>query len=140
MTKIVWGAGFVVALMAAAATSPVHPLQDRPPREDYNSGAYLYRTFCASCHGETGRGDGPVADIADRRPSDLTVLSRNNGGAFPRREVTAVLENLAPLPGHAAPAMPKWGDVLRRTEGDDELVIRQRIDALVSHVESLQRH
>lgn len=115
------------------------PPQDRPPRADYDSGAYLYRVFCATCHGDTGKGDGPVADIADRRPSDLTVLAQINGGTYPRDRVVRVLENLEPVPGHEPPAMPNWRNVLRTTGGADDRVIRKRLEALADHVATLQQ-
>ena len=115
------------------------PRQERPPRVDYSSGAYLYRTFCATCHGEGGKGDGPVADIADRRPSDLTRLTRDHGGTYPRDHVLRVLENAEPLPGHQPPAMPNWHNVLKTTEGGDERLIRKRLEALADHVATLQQ-
>jgi hypothetical protein len=34
--------------------------------------------------------------------------------------------------------MPVWGDVLLRMEGQNEAVVRSRVAALVSYVESLQ--
>lgn len=37
-------------------------------------GAALYATHCASCHGEHGGGDGPLADGMKPRPSNLTAL------------------------------------------------------------------
>ena len=114
------------------------PWQAVPVQEDYNSGAYLYRAFCASCHGESGKGDGPVADLSERRPSDLTILSTRAGGVFPRVRVLGILDGTAAVRGHEPPAMPNWTRVLRRTEGDDERVVRKRLDALVSHVETLQ--
>lgn len=126
------------AVLAWTAASDASP-QERPPREDYNSGAYLYRTFCATCHGDSGKGDGPVADIAVRPPSDLTVLARRHGGTYPRNEVMGVLDNTPPVAGHAPPAMPNWHRVLRTTAGDDERVVRRRLEALVDHVATLQQ-
>lgn len=35
-------------------------------------GARVYRENCASCHGSTGRGDGPMAARLDPKPADLT--------------------------------------------------------------------
>ena len=140
MTNILTlGAGVLVSVVFAGAAVSGAPSQERPPREDYNSGAFLYRAFCATCHGEAGKGDGPVADIADRRPSDLTVLARRHGGTYPRDQVRAVLGNTPPVPGHEPPAMPNWRNVLRKTEGDDERVIRKRLEALVDHVATLQQ-
>ncbi|MBL9100952.1 MAG: cytochrome c [Myxococcales bacterium] len=37
-------------------------------------GATLYAAQCASCHGEHGGGDGPMAEGMDPRPSNLTAL------------------------------------------------------------------
>ena len=140
MTKLLaFGVGVLMSAVFAWSTLSARPWQERPPRADYSSGAYLYRTFCATCHGETGKGDGPVADIADHRPSDLTVLSRNSGGTYPRDRVMRVLENVEPLPGHDPPAMPNWRNILRTTEGGDERVIRKRLEALVDHVGTLQQ-
>lgn len=107
-------------------------------REDYESGAYLYRAFCASCHGQTGKGDGPVADILPRRPTDLTLMSKRRGGTFPRAEVLAVLDGTKQVPGHDGTAMPNWHQVFRTTGGGDDRVVRRRLEALADHLESLQ--
>jgi mono/diheme cytochrome c family protein len=108
-----------------------------PVREDHNSGGSLYRAFCASCHGSSGHGDGPVADLGPR-PSDLTRLSARNAGVFPRADVRATLEGTRRAPGHETALMPNWREVLRKVERSDERTIAARIEALVSHVESLQ--
>lgn len=140
MTKVLaFGAGVLLSAVLAWPARSAQPSQERPPREDYNSGAYLYRAFCASCHGEAGKGDGAVADIADRRPADLTLLSRDNGGTFPRDRVIRVLERVEPLAGHDPPAMPNWSNVLRATEGSDARVVRKRLEALADHVGTLQQ-
>lgn len=44
----------------AAATEPTDP------------GADVYAARCATCHGATGRGDGPAAKALPRPPTDLT--------------------------------------------------------------------
>jgi mono/diheme cytochrome c family protein len=36
---------------------------------DTKSGKSDYQVFCASCHGETGEGDGPVAQALDPKPA-----------------------------------------------------------------------
>jgi mono/diheme cytochrome c family protein len=127
-----------MALSAPPRAAPLAPLlsAESQEREDYNSGAYLYRVFCASCHGESGKGDGPVADLTDPPASDLTTIRGRAGGVFPRAQVMAVLDRTTSVKGHET--MPNWRTVLRRTEGEDERVIRKRLEALVSHVETLQ--
>jgi mono/diheme cytochrome c family protein len=138
MTKLL---AFISSLAAASAfAAGVWPdRQDRPPREDYNSGGYLYKTYCASCHGSGGRGDGPIADLEPQRPRDLTALSRQNGGVFPRADVRAALDAKKPVPAHGAPAMPNWREIIRRAERGDERTVDAAIDALIAHIESLQR-
>jgi mono/diheme cytochrome c family protein len=126
-------------MLAAAVAIASTAAQTRDDRPDYNSGAYLYRAFCASCHGDSGAGDGPVADLGPR-PTDLTRLSAAKGGVFPRKDVRAVLDGARPIAAHGAPAMPKWREVLRRVERADERTIDARLDALVSHLESLQKN
>ena len=111
--------------------------QISPPRQDYYSGAYLYRVFCASCHGENGNGDGPVADTLRRPPVDLTSVSARAGGAFPRNQVIVILDGRKPVPGHGSTEMPVWGDVLRATQGSDDGIIAKRIAALVMHIQSI---
>jgi mono/diheme cytochrome c family protein len=51
---------------AAALRNPV-----RPSAESVARGADLYRINCAVCHGQQGRGDGPVGLKFDPSPVDL---------------------------------------------------------------------
>jgi mono/diheme cytochrome c family protein len=111
---------------------------EQPARQDYNSGAYLYRVYCATCHGADGRGDGPVADVLRMPPPDLRTIAERHGGSYPHDEVRAVIDGRAPVPGHLRQEMRAWADVLAIVEGPDERGIRARIEALVAHVESMQ--
>ena len=127
----------VLLLAGYAGAMSVPPGQARPPHEAYESGAHLFKVFCTSCHGEHGRGDGPAADLTVPRASDLTLLQRRTGGTFPRAQVIAILEGATPQPGHDT-AMPNWRNVLLRDARNDERVYRKHIEALASHVETLQ--
>jgi len=53
------------------------------------SGAEDYATYCAVCHGDGGKGAGPMASTLEARPADLTLLSDRNGGTFPTTRVMA---------------------------------------------------
>lgn len=127
-------------LLAAALISAVGLAgnQDKPATPDYNSGEYLYRTFCASCHGESGRGGGPATGTLRQPASDLTLLAARAGGLFPRAEVTRIVDGRQPVAAHDTPDMPPWGKVLSQLEGD-ERASQRRIDALVRYLESIQR-
>lgn len=129
-------AGVLLAVLGSGGA--VISMQERPQREGADSGAYLYRTFCASCHGDTGRGDGPVADLAVRRPANLTTLALRHGGVYPRAAVRATLDGTSAVEGHAGPGTPDWAESLRRSARGDERAVQQQIDAIVAHVETLQ--
>lgn len=49
------------------------------PEPPVPSGAEDYATFCAGCHGATGKGDGDLASTLDTRPADLTRLAGQDG-------------------------------------------------------------
>ena len=135
-TKRIWIS--VLSSAALAASVGLIRAQDRPAKRDYNSGEHLYRTFCASCHGESGRGDGPAAPTLRQPATDLTLLTARAGGTFPREEITRIIDGRQPVTAHDTPDMPKWGQVMQRVERD-ERVGQQRIAALVDHLESIQR-
>ena len=42
------------------------------------------------------------------------------------------------MAGHGLADMPIWGDVFKRTEGQNEALVKKRIDALVAYLESIQ--
>ena len=124
----------VVAAAMMFATSSVSAAQER---DDYNSGSYLYRAFCTTCHGADGKGKGPAADTLTRPVPDLTLLARNAGGTFPRDRVLEILHGRVSLPGHVGAAMPRWSEVFRTLERDQRAV-EKRLNALAEHIESLQ--
>jgi mono/diheme cytochrome c family protein len=79
---------------------------------DEPTGAEDFATFCAACHGASGRGDGPAAAGLDRTPADLTGLSARNGGVFPGTRVMAKIWGYAGGPGAPTP-MPEFGPLLQ---------------------------
>lgn len=103
------------------------------------TGDYLFRTYCAACHGASARGDGPLADSMRRRPSNLTEIAKRNKGVFPSEEMLRVIDGRQPVKGHGGPDMPVWGDVFARSvDGSDPAVVQARIKALVAFLESIQ--
>jgi mono/diheme cytochrome c family protein len=104
-------------------------------------GATLFRTHCATCHGTSGRGDGPTAAALRRPPTDLTRFALDNGGVFPGERLRRVIDGRGVV-SHGTPDMPVWGVALKRTEaGVDEAEVAARIDALVRYIMSIQsRH
>ena len=102
-------------------------------------GASLYRTYCASCHGTEAKGDGPLSGSLRTVPPDLTRLAKRNEGTFDRKKVHRIIDGRNPVKGHGGPDMPVWGDALKRSgDRSTDKAVETRIDALVTHLESLQ--
>jgi mono/diheme cytochrome c family protein len=115
----------------------VETLQARPARTG-ESGAALFRTYCASCHGSDGRGAGPMADQLRRLPPSLTSFAARNGGLFPSERVRRIIDG-RDIPSHGTTEMPVWGDAFRRSrEGLSDAAAAARIDAIVRFLESIQ--
>ena len=102
-------------------------------------GGEVFRTYCASCHGATARGDGPLASAMNRKPANLTEIAKRNGGQFPSELVFKTIDGRQPVRGHGGPDMPVWGDVFKRSRdaGDAERV-KAVIQSLVQYLDSIQ--
>jgi mono/diheme cytochrome c family protein len=103
------------------------------------TGGEVYRTYCASCHGTTARGDGPLASSMKRKPANLAEIAKRNGGEFPTEMVFKTIDGRQPVRGHGGADMPVWGDVFTRSRdaGDAERV-KAVIDSLVDYLNSIQ--
>jgi len=103
------------------------------------SGESLFKTYCATCHGPTAKGDGPLADHLRFRPPDLTLFAKRNGGKFAADKVERIIDGRAPVKGHGGSDMPVWGDAFKGSqEGYDEAAVKARIKALAEFLEGLQ--
>lgn len=109
-------------------------------------GAYEYRTYCASCHGADGKGNGMMASMLKVWPSDLTILSKTNGGDFPHDRLTQLIDGRAEIMAHGARDMPVWGDWFNRQVAHQQLfggelvdvIVKGRIESLLTYLQSLQ--
>jgi mono/diheme cytochrome c family protein len=95
-----------------------------------------YDAACASCHGFTGRGDGPLKEELKGRVSDLTVLARNNNGVFPFDRVYQIIDGREQVKAHGSREMPVWGNSFRLH--DTESSAPSRIKALTEYLYRLQ--
>jgi mono/diheme cytochrome c family protein len=132
--------GWLAACAALLATTPAR--SEDKPRYDAAAavvGASTFRTYCASCHGVTARGDGPLADRLRFAPPDLTLIAARSGGKFPFDKVARIIDGRQPLKGHGGPDMPVWGDAFKNPQaGFDEAAVKRRIDELAHYLASLQ--
>jgi len=102
------------------------------------SGKQMFDAYCASCHGTSGKGDGPAAGALKSAPADLTVLSKKNGGKFPADRVTSILRGQATVTAHGNRDMPVWGPVFWHMSQGHEAEVHQRVANLTRYIESLQ--
>lgn len=144
--RLIPAAGVVLLLAAAGVgarqttTDPAEQTQaGATPTKHHFSGTDLFKTYCASCHGRTAKGDGPLASYMKRPPPDLTLFAERNGGVYPAELVRKIIDGRQPLAGHGGPDMPAWGDAFKASHGgSSEEAIKARIDALVRYLEGLQ--
>ncbi|MBF6560189.1 MAG: cytochrome c [Candidatus Binataceae bacterium] len=111
------------------------------------SGPLQFRQYCASCHGMDGKGDGPVAASLKKKPADLTMLSKNNGGVFPTAEVHDFIDGTKTAAGHGTREMPLWGDAFMTRTGKEAAMgaapltqeeVNAKINRLVRYIKTLQ--
>jgi len=102
------------------------------------SGKDMYTSYCAVCHGTDGKGGGPAASALKVPPTDLTQLSKNNGGKYPTMKVVASIHGESALPAHGSKEMPVWGSLFWNMSGGHEGEVQQRVANLTKYIESLQ--
>jgi mono/diheme cytochrome c family protein len=102
-------------------------------------GGQLFRTHCATCHGEHARGNGPLADQLRRHPPDLTTFTARNGGVFPSELVYRIIDGRG-IASHGDKEMPIWGDAFKTSrDGLTVDTVQKRIGALVRYLEAIQK-
>ena len=112
-----WVAGGVVSLLLVASLGFIWFMQSSPPPPSEIAddpvlvrGFQIYTTRCASCHGPTGRGDGPLAKgLAGPPPRNLVEDRWKHGESAD--EVLAILTD-----GVKDSAMPAWGGVFGQAD------------------------
>lgn len=121
-------------LLAVMVLAGCVPVQNQTPSADF-------ATYCAVCHGASGRGDG--VEGLDKKPADLTRLSARNGGEFPTTRVMSQIWGYAGGKGHGV--MPEFaplmvGDRVLYDGGDGIATpTPERLVALAEYLKTLQR-
>lgn len=113
--------------------------------------AHDFQSMCGSCHGSSGRGDGPAAPALKVTPPDLTKIAQRNGGSFPDAIVWDKVWGLNMPVSHGAREMPVWGGIfIEEALGkfgelpsaadavEAGLQVRQRMEGLVKYLQSIQ--
>lgn len=129
---------FVIgALALAIGSAEAQQIQQTPiSRTKAYDGPGMYNSYCATCHGLSGVGDGPAAKALAKAPADLTRISARNGGAFPDTKVKRYIEGLDEVAAHGSRDMPMWGELFRSLERD---TVPLRVQALADFLKSIQK-
>lgn len=108
-----------------------------------SAGEREYMVACAGCHGESGMGDGPFAELLNITTPGLLQLSEANGGSFPFEAVLSTIDGRDGVRAHGS-TMPIWGErfqasaMSQRGETAD-MVAKGRILSLVYYLQSVQQ-
>ncbi len=122
--------------------------QEMGPSGIITTGRLDFRRYCAQCHGMSATGNGPVAPALKKKPANLTLLSKNNGGVFPDKEVRDFIDGTKTSMSHGTRAMPIWGDAFRMRTASEagasvgggltQAEVQSKINRLVDYVKSIQ--
>lgn len=109
-----------------------------------------FEANCATCHGVSGKGDGPQSQILPKKPANLTILAKKNGGVFPAVRVHEVIDGRLEVMAHGPRTMPVWGEefLLKESNGRQDVSpetftyrenrVNAKIQALVDYLSQLQ--
>ena len=122
---------------------PGHETVQHATSGQVTSGKLQFRKYCSPCHGMDGTGDGPVADTLKKKPANLTLLSKNNGGKFPYDHVYNMISGKEVVASHGTREMPIWGVVFASRNqpgaaGRTESQVQEKIETIIDYVESIQ--
>ena len=134
-----------IVMLAAVGLSMAHQGSAAPVSADQEDaidrGRLLFSIYCQNCHGESGRGDGPTAELLTVKPADLTRISRRNDGKFPTEQVARTIDGREMIRGHGNRRMPIWGLSMQQLDQDtnQENEVREKIRKLTRYLESIQQ-
>jgi len=113
-----------------------------------NIGKEEFQNNCAICHGSSGKGDGSFVELLKQAPSDLTLISKRNGGSYPLIKVYDLIAGVEKVPSHGTQEMPIWGErynqqivqELGPMNTGPSPSVRERILELVFYIGTLQQN
>jgi mono/diheme cytochrome c family protein len=142
MKQLLVGTAVLGAALVAAPVLGYAQAVDIGKREYVNS--------CAVCHGDSGKGNGPIVAYLKTSPTDLTIIQKSNNGVFPFGRVYEVIDGRKTIAVHGSRDMPVWGDRFKEKSAEladlsmrigisieSEAFARDRILALIRYLSSL---
>jgi hypothetical protein len=88
-----------------------------------------------------------VAAALKKKPANLTLLSKNNGGVFPEKEVRDFIDGTKTAAGHGTREMPIWGYAFMYRQSAKsgsgappltETQVNAKIQMLVDYIKGIQ--
>jgi mono/diheme cytochrome c family protein len=138
------------AVFAVGAVTIAHAQQNAPAAarpQPADIGKYEYALNCSVCHGDSGKGDGQLVEFLNRRPTDLTIIQKNNMGVFPFDRLYDVIDGRVAVGPHGQREMPIFGRDYSQeareyygiaTPKGIESYVKGRIIALIGYIYTLQ--
>jgi mono/diheme cytochrome c family protein len=118
--------------LAQGAGKPTIKRESAKPTSSAD-GPQMFQSYCAACHGKTGKGDGPAAAALKTKPADLTTVAKRHGGTFSNKDFEDKVNGVA-VAAHGSTEMPVWGPIFRDLAGNDKL----RVYNLKQYIDSIQ--
>jgi mono/diheme cytochrome c family protein len=129
-------AGSVLSLAAMLSVSqPALSAND-----DVAEGHRYFVQYCASCHGQDGLGDGPVAKSLSRPPANLRMLGDKYGMPLPAHRIAELIDGRDSARAHGSHEMPVWGEKLYEVgQGErGEYGIGEVIGKIIAYLDTIQ--
>lgn len=124
----------LLAYLESVQRTPYGPTRGITISDQARLGAPLFKTLCASCHGDDGRGRRPDSYVVGIAIPDLsTIASRGDGTVDMRR----LYESIARC-GSDDTGMPAWERTLRHM-GWTAFMAARHLEDIAWYVESLQQ-
>lgn len=130
---------FLILFLVHSNTAVSQEIQDA-----IDAGKVEYIRSCAFCHGDKGKGDGFYASKLIVKPTNITLLKKQNNGVYPTRAVFQIIEGTDDVKLHGPKSMPIWGDRFDNESFlyvDDRFTrtfVRGRIFELLLYLEEIQ--
>jgi mono/diheme cytochrome c family protein len=100
-------AASILSIAIVSASRPALSAND-----DVAEGHRYFIQYCASCHGQDGLGDGPVAKSLLRQPANLRTLGDKYGMPLPAHRIAELIDGRDTIRAHGTRDMPVWGERL----------------------------
>jgi mono/diheme cytochrome c family protein len=145
ITRLIAGTVSTFITLCLIATTSVAIAADKTSAD---IGKKEFLNNCAVCHGVTGKGDGSFVELLKQAPSDLTLISKRNGGVYPLIKVYNLISGVDRIASHGTLEMPIWGERYNQETVQEvgpmntgpSPSVRERILELVFYIGTLQQN